>query len=99
MGYLSAIYPFIDGQNIEEQTREILTTLQSYLDELGARRSAILKATIFVKDFADFDAVNRVWDSWAVPGRAPARTPVFGPLLRSDARVGIEAIVAVEKIL
>ena len=81
IGYLSAIYPLIEGQNIEEQTREILTTLQACLDTLCAKRSAILKATIFVRNLEDFNAVNRIWDSWVVPGRAPARTPVFGPLL------------------
>jgi enamine deaminase RidA (YjgF/YER057c/UK114 family) len=94
--YLSAVYPLTSGPSAAEQMCEVLELIDSYLAELGAMRADIVKATVFVANIADFAAINEVWDTWVTLEYAPARTPVFGPLLRPEAKVGVEVIAVAE---
>lgn len=92
--FLSAVYALTEGQSVEAQTKEVLQAIDRYLAELGLLRADIVKATVYVADAPDLGRINAVWDEWIAPGPPPARTPVFGPLLRPDAKVGIEVIAA-----
>ena len=42
---------------------------------------------IFLRDLADYDGMNRVWDAWVAPGFAPPRATVQAALARPNWRV------------
>jgi enamine deaminase RidA (YjgF/YER057c/UK114 family) len=94
ISFLSAVYALKEGQSARDQIIEVLNTIDGFLAELGSTKADVLKATVFVADVLDFPDINEVWDGWVAPGHPPARTPIFGPLLRPDAKVGVELTVA-----
>ena len=77
--------------DIERQTRETLASVDRLLAEAGSDKSRLLSVTIYLKDMADYAAMNAVWDAWIVPGRAPARACVEAALY--DPRVLVEMTV------
>jgi enamine deaminase RidA (YjgF/YER057c/UK114 family) len=76
------------------QTREILATIDSFLDRAGSDKSKILSATIWLRDIADFDMMNAAWDAWIQPGASPARATVEARLAGDAYRVEIMVIAA-----
>lgn len=77
--------------DIERQTRETLASVERLLAEAGSDKSRLLSVTIYLKDMADYAAMNAVWDAWIVPGSAPARACVEAALY--DPRVLVEMSV------
>ena len=61
---------------ITEQTRTMLAKVDQLLDSVGSNREKLLSATVYIKDMADFAAMNDVWDAWVPQGHAPARACV-----------------------
>ncbi len=82
------------GASITEQTEEILGLLESYLAEAGSNKTKLLMVNIWLADIADFDEMNRVWDSWVSPKHLPARATVEAKLNSPDCGVEIAAIAA-----
>ena len=79
----------------EGQTREVLAAIDALLAQAGSDKRRILRAQIYLADIADFDAMNRAWDAWVVPGEAPARATVQAPLARPGWKVEIVATAAI----
>ena len=79
----------------EGQTREVLEAIDALLAQAGSDKRRILRAQIYLADIADFDAMNRAWDAWVVPGEAPARATVQAPLARPGWKVEIVVTAAV----
>jgi len=77
---------------IAEQTRQVLAHVDRLLAEVGSDRSKILSTQIWLKDMADFAAMNEVWDAWVDRANAPARATGQVALANPDLR--IEVIVA-----
>jgi 2-iminobutanoate/2-iminopropanoate deaminase len=66
----------IDGEDVQTQTRRILTNIAGILEDAGSSLDNVLKVTVILKDrslFADFNAAYAEF----FPHRPPARTPVF----------------------
>lgn len=82
------------GGRVEDQTREILETIDTLLAEAGTDKTNILSATIYLVDMATFGDMNKVWDSWVVPGRTPARATVEAKLAAPPYKVEIAVIAA-----
>jgi len=59
--------------DVEGQTRQVLAKIDEMLQEAGTDKSRLLNVTIWLKTMEDFNAMNRVYDSWIVAGNAPAR--------------------------
>ncbi|WP_414476331.1 RidA family protein [Microvirga sp. M2] len=74
----------------EVQTREVLDKIDSLLSEAGATKEQVVSAWIWLKDIADFEIMNSVWDQWVVPGHAPARACVEARLAHPDLKVEIQ---------
>ena len=77
-----------DGsQDITGQTQQVLAAIDKLLARAGSDKSKILRAQIYIKDLADFAAMNAVWEAWVVPGirrLAPRCRPTWpGPSGRS----------------
>ena len=79
------------GGDIREQTRQTLANIDKMLAEGGSDKSKILSLTIFLKDMADYAAMNAVWDAWVAEGAAPGRACVEAKLY--DPRVLVEMMV------
>ncbi|HSH42087.1 MAG TPA: RidA family protein [Arenicellales bacterium] len=82
------------GESVTKQTQNVLERLDALLAEAGSDKSKILSATIWLKDMADFDEMNAVWDAWVSKGQAPARACVESRLATPDFAVEIMVTAA-----
>jgi 2-iminobutanoate/2-iminopropanoate deaminase len=83
----------IDG-DVTRQAERVLENLDAVLSAAGASRQSVVKATIFLRDLADFAAVNAVYAEFFGDHR-PARSTVQVARLPRDAAVEIELVAAV----
>jgi enamine deaminase RidA (YjgF/YER057c/UK114 family) len=84
------------GGDIAAQTGQALEQLDEVLKAVGASRSSIVSAQVWLADMADFPAHNAVWDAWVDPASAPARACVGAQLFHPDVLVEIRAVAVVE---
>jgi 2-iminobutanoate/2-iminopropanoate deaminase len=82
---------------ITEQTKRVLENLRAILEGAGSSLSQVVKATVFLKDFNDFAAMNAVYGPFLAPDGvvAPARTTIEAARLPKDVLVEIELIAEV----
>lgn len=80
--------------SIDDQTREVLSRIDALLLQAGSERGRLLTALVHLRDMADFDAMNAVWEAWLPPGAAPARTTVQAALAQPALRVEITVTAA-----
>lgn len=76
---------------IEEQTRRVLQNLEAILAAGGSSLDRVVKATVYLTDLGDFEAMNRVYASF-FPGDKPSRVTVQVSRLPRNSRVEIDAI-------
>lgn len=81
--------------DISQQTKEILAQIDGLLREAGSSRSKLLSMTCWIKDFADYDAFNRVYDDWIDKENLPARATVRADLLDPRLKIEIAAVAAI----
>jgi enamine deaminase RidA (YjgF/YER057c/UK114 family) len=77
------------------QTAQALAKLDKVLAEAGTDKSRLLTAQIWLKDIADFAAMNDAWDAWVDVATAPARATAQCELAAPDALVEIIVTAAV----
>lgn len=82
-------------QGLEEQTKQVFRNLATVLEAAGSSTEHILKATVFLADMADYNAMNDLYRT-QFKGDPPARTTVQVARLPRDARIEIE-VVAIKK--
>jgi 2-iminobutanoate/2-iminopropanoate deaminase len=82
---------------ITEQTTRVLENLKAILQAAGSSLAQVVKATVFLKDFNDFAAMNAVYGVYLAPQgvAAPARSTVEVSRLPKDVLVEIELIAEV----
>lgn len=73
------------------QAQRVLTNLQAVLAAAGTDMAHVVRTTVFLKDMADFAAVNEVYASF-FPGVAPARACIQVARLPKDVSVEIDCI-------
>lgn len=86
----------VEGGIVEQATR-VLENLKAILEAAGTSLSRVIKATVFLKDFNDFAAMNAVYGRYLSPvgTDAPARTTVEVSRLPKDVLLEIELIAEV----
>lgn len=77
------------GASVAEQTRAILSQIETLLKKSGSDKTRILYAQIWLADMADFAEMNAVWDDWVPAGNAPARATGEAKLATPDYKVEI----------
>jgi 2-iminobutanoate/2-iminopropanoate deaminase len=79
---------------IQEQTTRVMENLQAVLAEAGSDLKRVVKTTVFLKNMADFSAMNEIYARYLAPEGtvAPARSTVEVARLPKDALVEIEVI-------
>lgn len=73
------------------QTRHILETIKSVLTAAGATMADVTFNSIFVTDWANYGAVNKVYAEY-FPGEKPARYCIQCGLVKPDCLVEIASI-------
>lgn len=86
----------IEGATATEQTLLVLNNLESVLKTVGADRTHVVKTSVFLKNFADFEKMNKAYESF-FGDHKPARTTVEVSRLPKEALVEIECVAEVEK--
>ncbi|KAE9529024.1 RidA family protein [Testudinibacter aquarius] len=88
--FLAGMVPENSAADIYQQTRDVLTQIDSWLAKCGSDKNHLLEATIFLRDMADYDGMNRAWDEWVNPQHSPARACVEAKLAKADWKVEIK---------
>lgn len=88
--YLVEVPQTLDA-DIGTQTHEVLASVERLLLQAGSDKSRLLMATLYLRDMADYAAVNAIWDAWLPPGTAPARACLEAKLANPD--FGLEVVV------
>lgn len=78
---------------VKEQAKQCLTHIKEIVESIGHVMEDVVKVNIFIRDIADVDAVNDVYQGF-FPGGVPARRVVGVSALPMDARIQIDAIVS-----
>jgi reactive intermediate/imine deaminase len=78
---------------ITEQTHQVMRNLRSVLRGAGADLDRVAFSRVYLVNFADYAAMNAVYQSYFAPGRLPARTCVGVTGLALGALVEIDLVV------
>ncbi|MFG1495951.1 pyrimidine utilization protein C [Saccharospirillum sp. HFRX-1] len=95
--YVSGTLPFDKDNNVvhvgdaEAQTRHVLTTIKGVIETAGGTMDDVTFNMIFVKDWADYAAVNKVYAEFFA-GEKPARYCIQCGLVKPEALVEIASI-------
>jgi enamine deaminase RidA (YjgF/YER057c/UK114 family) len=82
------------SQDISGQMQQVLASIDALLARAGTDKSKLLMVQIFIKDLADFAALNAVWEAWLPSGNAPPRATVQANLAKPDWRVELVVTAA-----
>jgi enamine deaminase RidA (YjgF/YER057c/UK114 family) len=85
--YLAGQVPGDCTQDITGQTQQVLHAIDALLARAGSNKHKLLRVEIFLKDLADFPAMNAAWEAWLPAGCAPPRATVQAHLAKAEWRV------------
>jgi 2-iminobutanoate/2-iminopropanoate deaminase len=83
----------LKGSSIREQTEQALTNMATVLKAAGSSMEHVVKTTVFISDFKDFEEMNKVYAKF-FPTDQPARSAVQ-VVLYDGFKVEIEAIAVI----
>ena len=84
---------FVEG-GVTEQTRQVLENLKAVLVAAGSSMDRVVKATVFLKNIADFPVMNEVYAEYFASAK-PARSTVAVAELPRGALVEIDLVALV----
>ncbi len=79
---------------IREQTKRVLESLRSILEQGGSSLDKVLKTTVYLKETILFKDMNEVYSTFFT-NHKPARSTVVCGFMREDVLVEIDAIAKV----
>lgn len=79
---------------IEVQAERVLKSIGALLEAAGAKYTDVVKATMFLKDMNDFQAVNTVYAKYFTVN-PPARSTIQVARLPRDVGVEIEVVAVI----
>jgi enamine deaminase RidA (YjgF/YER057c/UK114 family) len=80
--------------DVVRQTRDTLAKIERYLAMAGSDKRRLLSAVIWLRDIADFELMNGVWDEWIDRSAMPVRATVEARLAGDAYRVEIMVTAA-----
>lgn len=92
--YLAGQVPIDATADMAGQTQQVLDQIDTLLGRAHTDKSRLLMVQIFVKDLAEFPAMNAVWDRWVADIQAPPRATVQAALANPDWKLEIVATAA-----
>lgn len=93
---LGADGKLVGAGDVRAQTRHVLESIRSVLAAAGGRMSDIAFNQIFLKDLADYAAMNEVYREY-FPSNPPARYCIRADLVRPEFLVEIASTAHLEK--
>jgi len=81
-------------QGIAGQVRQVLATLDGLLAEAGSDKSHLLAAQVWLRDMADYEALNAVWNDWVDAENPPVRSCLRADLATPQVLVEIKLTAA-----
>ena len=78
---------------IEPETRQMLDNVGQLLEAVGLSYRDVVKTTVYLRDFTEFDAMNAVYREY-FQSEPPTRATVGVTALARDFRVEIEVLAA-----
>ncbi len=100
--YVSGTLPFDKQNNIVHvgdaaaQTRHVLETIKSILEEAGGSMEDVTFNSIFLTDWSNYGAINKVYAEY-FPSNRPARYCIQCGLVKPDALVEIATIAHIDR--
>ncbi len=85
----------IVGDDIETQTKQAVSNVETLLDEAGSSLASVVSVTAYLTDMDDFEGFNRVYAE-VFPDPKPARATVGVTGLAVDARLELQVTAVVE---
>ena len=92
--YLAGMTADDTSGDVVQQTHDTLAKIEHYLGMAGTDKSKLLSALIWLRDIADFDRMNTVWDRWIDRSAMPVRATVEARLAGDAYRVEIMVTAA-----
>jgi 2-iminobutanoate/2-iminopropanoate deaminase len=91
---LDPVHQTVLAGGITEQTAQVMENLKAILQAAGTSLDKAVKATVYLKDFNDFAAMNAVYGAYLAPEGVtpPARSTVEVSRLPKDVLVEIDLI-------
>jgi len=81
----------IQGETIQEQTRQCLENIVAILEAAGSSLDKIVSATVIVLEEDDFAGLNEEWSRW-FPANPPARQGAKLPVRVAGMKISIAVI-------
>lgn len=79
----------LNGQTIEEQTKQVLKNIEAILIAQGLTFENVVRSEVFLKDLSHFQAMNTIYGEQFSKGIKPARLTIQAAKLPMDALVEI----------
>lgn len=79
---------------VEPEARQVLANLSAVLGAAGCRFADVVRATLYLLDFADFQKVNDIYGA-ALEGHRPARTTLQVAGVPKGGRVAMDMIARI----
>lgn len=99
VAYFSGLVALDRSTDIKDQTRQVLTRLDEYLQKAGADRSSLLSVQLWVKDMEnDIAGLNEVWTEWFAEHEKPTRATAQVMFDEEGLRLELIATAAVRSI-
>lgn len=82
---------------IKEQTTQVLENLKAIVEAASSSLAAVVKTTVYLKNFDDFAAMNAIYATYLAADGAvpPARTTIEASRLPKDALIEIEVVAEI----
>jgi 2-iminobutanoate/2-iminopropanoate deaminase len=80
--------------SVSAQTRQVLENIKAVLEAGGSSLDRVIKATVFLRNMADFAAMNEVYGQYLGSAK-PARSTVAVAELPRDALIEIDFVALV----
>lgn len=92
--YLAGQVSQLIDADISAQAHDVLRKIDELLTRAGTDNSQLLSAQIWLKDMADYPAMNAIWDAWLEQVKAPVRVCVEAPMAKPHYRIEVLVIAA-----
>lgn len=101
--FVSGSVPFspkdgsVVGENITEQTTQVMENLKAVVEASGYTMADIVKTTCFISDLENFVEFNGIYSSYLIEDSYPARSCIQAARLPKDVLIEVEAIIYINK--
>jgi len=83
------------SQDANGQFQQVLSQVESRLQQVGSDLTRLLQVVIYLPEPADLPVFNALWEAWLPAGHAPSRACIHARLAAAQYRVELVITAAV----